>query len=101
LQQRFCGGVDQAEGLVLEEPAGDAGVVVGFEGVDGFQPQLGAAVAVAAGGQVQGGDEQVWQQLAKAATMVVGKCSYAWFTRAPPVSDGRLDCLVLGLYTVG
>jgi hypothetical protein len=36
-------GVGQPQGLVLEEAAGDSGAVVGLQGVDGFQPQLGGA----------------------------------------------------------
>ena len=32
--------------LVLEEPAADPWAVVGLQGVDGFQPQLGTALAV-------------------------------------------------------
>jgi hypothetical protein len=56
LQQLPGGPVGQPQRLMLKESAPDPGAVVGLQGVDGFQPQLGAALAVEVGGQVQGGE---------------------------------------------
>jgi hypothetical protein len=55
-QELRGGGVGQPQGLVLEEAASDTGAVVGLQGVDGLQPQLGGALAAEMGGKMQGGE---------------------------------------------
>lgn len=46
----------QLQRLVLKKPTPDPGAVMGLQGVDGFQPQLGAALAVEMGAELQTGE---------------------------------------------